>query len=336
MNGSSFAQAAQPARDLLLTCLRLVLTLNFCHFNGRVFYQILGFATGVTCGAEAADLYLHELLREELMNVSEYIHTYRRFIDDAFLIWTGTVYRAEQFMHDLNTKFRYANFEITWTIDGKSTVFLDLTIFKGAGWLRTTYLDTATFAKHINAYLYIAFNSCVPKSIKRSFITAEIQRHLRRCSDPGDYYAELCKFYNRLRARGYPQRFLQPLFENCPSHHQRSTFLFKITDNSNNKADDIPSVLALPFSEFADDYFASILKDRLADLPPHLATVRKIAAWYKVPKIKDLYPVPGKHYTAGRQPADTLTAAAVDGSGNVPNNGVASTTTAAAALALVF
>ena len=34
--------------------------------------------------------------------------------------------------------------------------------------------------------------------------------------------------------------------------------------------------------------------------------------------------------------ADTLTAAAVDGSGNVPNNGVASTTTAAAALALVF
>ena len=190
---------------------------------------------------------------------------------------------------DLNTKFRYANFEITWTIDGKSTVFLDLTIFKGAGWLRTTYLDTATFAKHINAYLYIAFNSCVPKSIKRSFITAEIQRHLRRCSDPGDYYAELCKFYNRLRARGYPQRFLQPLFENCPSHHQRSTFLFKITDNSNNKADDIPSVLALPFSEFADDYFASILKDRLAELPPHLATVRKIAAWYKVPKIKDLY-----------------------------------------------
>ena len=102
------------------------------------------------------------------------------------------------------------------------------------------------------------------------------------------------------------------------------------------KADDIPSVLALPFSEFADDYFASILKDRLADLPPHLATVRKIAAWYKVPKIKDLYPVPGKHYTADRQPADTLTAAAVDGSGNVPNNGVASTTTAAAALALVF
>ena len=45
--------------------------------HGKVFHQILGFATGVTCGAEAADLYLHELLREEFMKVSAYIHTYK-------------------------------------------------------------------------------------------------------------------------------------------------------------------------------------------------------------------------------------------------------------------
>ena len=97
----------------------------------------------------------------------------------------------------------HENFEITWTVEGNSTVFLDLKIFKGAGWLRSSYLDTATFAKHINAYLLyiIAFNNCVPTAIKRSFITAEIQHHLRRCSDAGDYYNELCKFYNRLRAR---------------------------------------------------------------------------------------------------------------------------------------
>ena len=54
----------------------------------------------MTCGAEAADIYLHELLREEFYKVSSFIHTYKRFIDDAFLIWTGTVYRAEQFMHE--------------------------------------------------------------------------------------------------------------------------------------------------------------------------------------------------------------------------------------------
>ena len=326
---------AACTRDLLLTCLRLVLTLNFCQFNMRVFYQILGFATGVTCGAEAADIYLHELLREEFGKVSAYILTYKRFIDDGFMIWTGTRFRAEQFLHTLNSKFRYANFEITWTINDYSTVFLDLTIFKGAGWLHTSYLDTTTFAKHINAYLYIAFNSCVPTSVKKSFITAEIQRHLRRCSTAGNYYNELCKFYNRLRARGYPQQFLRPLFEHAPQHSHRSSFLFKTTGN--NKTDEIPSVLALPFSEFADKYFKSVLSDRLAELPPHLATVRKIAAWYKVPKIKDLYPVPGKNHLADSQPANVLTTtAAFNGPGQVPNIGALQNSTAAVALALVF
>ena len=170
--------------------------------------------------------------------------------------------------------------------------------------------------------------------MKKSFITAEIQRHLRRCSNPSDYYAELCKFYNRLRARGYPQQFLKPLFEHAPQHSHRSSFLFKTTGN--NKTDDIPSVLALPFSEYADKYFKSVLSDRLAELPPHLATVRKIAAWYKVPKIKDLYPVPGKNHLAGSQPANVLNAAAVNVPGHVPNTGAQHDSTAAAALALVF
>ena len=69
-----------------------------------------------------------------------------------------------------------------------------------------------------------------------------------------------------LSARRKPQRlqqFLQPLFEHAPQHSHRSSFLFKITDN--NKTDDIPSVLALPFSEFADKYFKSVLSDRLAE-----------------------------------------------------------------------
>ena len=106
--------------------------------------------------------------------------------------------------------------------------------------------------------------------------------------------------------------------------------------SGNNKTDGIPSVLALPFSEFADKYFKSVLSDRLAELPPHLATVRKIAAWYKVPKIKDLYPVPGKNHLAASQPANVLNAATVNVSGHVPNAGAQHDSTAAAALALVF
>ena len=144
-------------------------------------------------------------------------------------------------------------------------------------------MDTATFAKNINAYLCIAFNSCVPKSVKRSFITAEIQRHLRRCSAAEDYYNELCKFYNRLRARGYPQQFLQPLFEHAPQHSRRSSFLFKTTGN--NKA-------------------AS---------PCHGA---KDCCVVQSTEINDLYPVLGKNHLDGSQPANVLNAAAINVSGH--------------------
>ena len=58
-----------------------------------------------------------------------------------------------------NTDFRQYNFQITWEISGNSTVFLDLKLFKGAGWLRSSLLDMAIFAKAINAYLYIPFKS---------------------------------------------------------------------------------------------------------------------------------------------------------------------------------
>ena len=111
-------------RDLLLTCLRLVLTLNFCQFNGRVFHQILGFATGVVCGAEVANIYLHELLRELFMAYSAYILVYRRFIDDLVLVWKGPRAAAEEFLYKLNTDFRQYNFQITWEISGDSTPML--------------------------------------------------------------------------------------------------------------------------------------------------------------------------------------------------------------------
>jgi hypothetical protein len=55
---------------------------------------------------------------------------------------------AEEFLTQLNTDFRVShNFEITWTIERDSAIFLDLNMFKGAGWLRCGLLDSMTYAK---------------------------------------------------------------------------------------------------------------------------------------------------------------------------------------------
>ena len=92
------------------------------------FHQIVGFATGVACGAEVANVYIHELLRESFERTSQHILLYRRFID-GFLLWKGPRFAAEQFLHHINTDFRHNNFSITWEISGDSTIFLDLKTF---------------------------------------------------------------------------------------------------------------------------------------------------------------------------------------------------------------
>ena len=61
--------------------------------------------------------------------------------------------------------------------NGKSTVFLDLTIFKGAGWLRTTYLDTATFAKQ--CFKNVSHSSIYEIDVHRALATATFTTTMR-------------------------------------------------------------------------------------------------------------------------------------------------------------
>ena len=82
------------------------------------------------------------------------------------------------------------------------------------------------------------------------FIVTEIRRHLLRCSSASAYYENLCQFYNRLRARGYPQRFLKSVFERRPSFDTRKALLFR--EAAIPSAVSAPSVLVLPFANGAE------------------------------------------------------------------------------------
>jgi hypothetical protein len=259
-----------------------------------VYYQHVGFATGVACGSEVANIYLHELLRSSFIAVSDHLHVYQRFIDDGKFIWSGTRSAAECFLTGLATDFADSHgFHITFSIDNDSTIFLDIRLFKGARWMRTGLLDSETYAKPINAYLYIPFNSCVPPSVLKGFIFTELQRHLLRCSSASSYYDNLALFYQRLRARGYPAAFLNENFARRLSFSSRQWLLGR-HDRTSPHAPNAPSVLALPFSTGLEDATRGILQDADGVLPNHLAAQRRLIAWRKAPKIRDLLTIPGR------------------------------------------
>jgi hypothetical protein len=51
-----------PFSDFAAAALELILQYNYCDFAGRVWQQIVGYATGVACGGECAHLYLEVAL----------------------------------------------------------------------------------------------------------------------------------------------------------------------------------------------------------------------------------------------------------------------------------
>ena len=81
--------------SFLINALKIILNYNFCNFNGKTWRQHTGFATGIACGAEVANLFVFILTRFVFARYSAYIFYHRRFIDDGLLVWTGTRAQAE-------------------------------------------------------------------------------------------------------------------------------------------------------------------------------------------------------------------------------------------------
>ena len=73
-------------------------------------------------------------------------------------------------------------------------------------------LHFSTFQKPLNKYLYIPLESFHPSSNDKAFIKGELMRYVRNSSSFASFAETREKFWKRLRVRGYPFRFLLPLF----------------------------------------------------------------------------------------------------------------------------
>ena len=84
---------------VILTFLKLILTLNNFVFNGINYLQKKGCAMGTKCGPSYANIFMgwfeEKFIFPLLKNLSDF---YLRFIDDIFLIWNGTITEFDNFL----------------------------------------------------------------------------------------------------------------------------------------------------------------------------------------------------------------------------------------------
>ena len=96
---------------IISTFLRLVLTLNNFVFNSQNYLRIKGCAMGTKCGPSYANILMGMFEERYIYPLIEKISNfYLRFIDDIFLIWTGTtdqLMKFKQQIHEVHPSIKF-------------------------------------------------------------------------------------------------------------------------------------------------------------------------------------------------------------------------------------
>ena len=82
--------------------LELVLTLNNFEFNGDNYLQIGGTAMGTRVAPSLANAFMNEFEELYVYSYETKPHTWKRYIDDVFCIWTEGAEELEKFVTHLN------------------------------------------------------------------------------------------------------------------------------------------------------------------------------------------------------------------------------------------
>ena len=273
----------QTLKDLCINLAFFVLSNNFvtCEEVGDAIYrQMIGTAMGTSFSVVYAIIFMI-WLETPIINdprFSRFIQVYKRFIDDLFLIWSGTPELLCDFRKALAEADEGIGFDWSGYKDQQDAVdpslvaiqqhdqvnFLDLDIALSRKVTKTgnkVKVILRPYRKPGNSYAYIPFTSFHGRHTFRGWVLAEILRLLTHSSSIATWRAEGQAFYHCLISRGYPRWFLDRVFREV-TWAQRSEILSRKRLKSCN--------------EFFDTYKACVI------------TVRNAPEWPDLVKLLDL------------------------------------------------
>jgi hypothetical protein len=214
--------------ELTVLLLRFVLQFNYVSFDGKTFRQVIGTAMGTSVAPTYANLFLAGYEVKALQELKEMLLYYGQFIDDTSAIIVGDLNAVLAFQ----TRFGnlHPNMKMEWTQSKFQLPFLDIHVsleVDPSVLYRSTkvHIVTRVFQKALNSYLYIPWSSCHSDASKRAWVKGELIRYVRISSKSEDFKKVQQLFLSRLRARGYPGRWLRKVFSEVSYASERPTAL---------------------------------------------------------------------------------------------------------------
>lgn len=227
--------------EAIKAAMNIIMRNNIFGWGTLHFLQLLGTAMGTSAAVMWATLYYgyHET-KTLIPKYGQYLLYFKRFIDDILLIWLLDDSSAwNEFEKDVN------DFGIlTWDIGklSQSVDFLDLTITINNG-----RIETRTFQKAMNLYLYLPPASAHSPSIIKGMIFGLMSRYYAQNTHREDYIYFVTLLYRRLLDRGWKREDIYQIFIDAStkiesrgqSQRQQQQQLQQQQQQSTSNADDL-------------------------------------------------------------------------------------------------
>ena len=126
---------------------------------------------GNKMGPLYANLFMGTLEPKLQAQAPNHISMWKRYIDDIFIIWTGSNEELGEFRVKINCI--HPTIKFTHESADNELTFLDMTVYKGPNFQEMGLLDIKTHIKKTNKQLYIHETSYHPDPCKKAIATGE-------------------------------------------------------------------------------------------------------------------------------------------------------------------
>ena len=188
--------------------LEISLKNNDFKFGDQHYRQCYGTSMGKIYAPTYANIFMANWEYEIMKKAKRKPDFYRRFIDDAILIWQDSIESLHQFLQLCNSFDE--SIKISWEINQITCNFLDVTIFKGSRFLHHNILDTKVYFKATDTHELLDKKSYHPRHIFKSIVKSQLIRYRRICNNISDFHEATSILFNVLRERRhYSSRYLR-------------------------------------------------------------------------------------------------------------------------------
>ena len=213
--------ARTPKNESLCELLKMVLTMNNFQFNGTNYLQVGGTAMGTRVAPSLANIFMADFEDKHVYTYPTQPHTWLRYIDDIFLIWTEGEESLKGFIQYLNNCHRSIKF--TAETSRVSVNFLDTTVT-----LKNQALNTDLYTKKTDTNNYLRYDSAHHPGCKKSLPYSQFLRIKRICQDQERFLIHAEKMAKIFREKGYPEALITEALEKASAKDRNQLLLPKI------------------------------------------------------------------------------------------------------------